>query len=120
MAVHPKGNPNLVKLIEDLKAASREHKAPIWRAVAEKLEGSARNWPEVNVSRIARHAKKGETLVVPGKVLGSGTISFEVTVGAFSLSAEARKKIEGAGGQVMSIMDLVAAIPDGSGIRIMG
>lgn len=120
MAAHPKGNPNLVKLIEQLRTASRQHKAPIWRAVAEKLEGPARNWAEVNISRIARFAKEGETILIPGKLLGTGTISFGVTVGAYSLSAQARKKIEEAGGHAMSIKELATAIPDGSGVRIMG
>ncbi len=115
-----KVNLNLVKLIQDLKALSREHNAPIWGTVAKKLERPSRNWAEVNVSRVARHAKDGESLVVPGTLLGSGSISIGVTVAAFRASSEARKKIESAGGKVTSIMELAESNPDGSNVRIMG
>jgi len=118
--VNRKDNPHLVKLIGDLKAMSREHKAPIWRAVALKLERPDRNWSEVNVSRLARFAKEGEMLVVPGKLLGSGIIAFGVTVAAFKASAQARKKIEAAGGRTYSIRELASRNPSGAGIRIMG
>ena len=117
---HRKENPQLVKLIQDLKAMSREHKAPIWRTVAEKLERSDRLWSEVNVSRIARFAKEGEMLVVPGKLLGSGSISFPVTVAVFKTSEQARKKIAAAGGRTVTIGELVSSNPSGAGVRIMG
>jgi large subunit ribosomal protein L18e len=118
--INRKDNPQLAKLISDLKAMSREQKAPIWRAVAVKLERPDRSWSEVNVSRIARFAKEGELLVVPGKLLGSGIITFGVTVAAFRASAQARKKIEAAGGRAVTIRELASANPSGAGIRIMG
>ncbi len=115
-----KGNPLLVRLIDDLKAISREHDAPVWRDLAERLERSASNWAEVNVSRLARFASEGETVVVPGKLLGSGSISFGVTVAAYAASTQARRKIEAAGGRAMGIRELAAEKPNGKGIRIMG
>ena len=115
-----KVNPHLVELIGYLKAVSRENEARVWRDVAERLERSGKNWSEVNVSRLARFAKEGEMLVVPGKLLGSGTISFGVTVAAYKTSAQAKGKIEAVGGKAMTIKELVAANPSGEGIRIMG
>jgi len=119
-AINRKDNPQLAKLIVDLKAMSREHKAPVWRTVAVKLERADRQWSEVNVSKIARFAKEGEMLVVPGKLLGSGIITFGVTVAAFKASAQARKKIEAAGGRAFTIRELASRNPSGAGIRIMG
>ena len=119
-AARSKDNPQLAKLIDDLRSISRQHKAPVWRTVAERLERSARNWSEVNISRVARYAKTGESLVVPGKLLGSGLINFEVTVAAYSASVQARKKIEAAGGKALTIRELAASNPAGTGIRIMG
>ncbi len=115
-----KRNPHLVELIENLLRQSREHEAKIWRDVAERLAKSRKNWAEVNIGRVARHASKGETILVPGKLLGSGEIDFPVTVASFKASASAVEKIEKAGGKVITIEQLMKERPDGSGVRIMG
>src|SRR5881296_2310579 len=36
------------------------------RMAGERLEGPKRNWPEVNLSRLARHAAKNSAVAVPG------------------------------------------------------
>ncbi|TLZ64534.1 MAG: 50S ribosomal protein L18e [Methanobacteriota archaeon] len=115
-----KTNPELVRTIFELKALSREHEAPIWRAVARRLEGPRRNWPQVNLSRITRHVSKGATVVVPGVLLSGGTLSFPVTVGAFRSSAEAKKKVAAAGGAALPILEFARKYPKGAGVRILG
>ena len=115
-----KTNPNLVGLISKLKEASRTNKAPVWRDIALRLEGPASNWAEVNISRLDRYASENETVVVPGKLLGSGEIDKKVTVAAYRFSGQAKDKISKAGGQNMSIEELLASNPSGSKVRIMG
>ena len=120
MKRNQKTNPGLVDLILDLKRRSWKNNAPIWRDIAVRLEKPSRNWAEVNVGRIARHVKKGETIVVPGKVLGAGDIDFSVTVGAYQFSRQAREKIEKAGGKVLDLQGLAQNKPKGKGVRIIG
>jgi len=115
-----KTNPNLVGLISKLKEASRTNKAPVWRDIALRLEGPASNWAEVNISRLDRYASENETVVVPGKLLGSGEIDKKLTVAAYRFSGQAKDKISKAGGQNMSIEELLANNPTGSKVRIMG
>ncbi len=115
-----KTNPNLVKIIELLFKASAENKAKIWKDVAERLARPRRLYSEVNVSKIERYVRDGETIIVPGKVLGGGNITKAVTVAALSFSESARKKIESAGGKCLTIPQLIELNPKGSGIRIMG
>ncbi len=115
-----KTNPNLVKLIELLFKASAENRAKIWKDVAERLARPKRLYSEVNVSKIERYAKEGETVLVPGKVLGGGNITKAVTVVALSFSESAKKKIESAGGRCLTIPELIELNPKGSGVRIMG
>ncbi len=67
-----KTNPRLTSLILLLKNKSRENEAKIWREIASRLETPNRNYAEVNLSKINRYAQNGETIIVPGKVLGSG------------------------------------------------
>ena len=117
---YKKSNPNLVGLIQHLKDVGRVNEAPVWRDIALRLEGPMRHWAEVNVGKINRYAGENETIVVPGKLLGSGEIDKKVTVAAYRFSGQAKDKIVKAGGKDMSIEELLAKNPKGSKIRIMG
>ncbi|MBC7114609.1 MAG: 50S ribosomal protein L18e [Archaeoglobi archaeon] len=114
-----KTNPRLISLIRALRRRSHETGAKIWKDIAERLEGPSRNYAEVNVGKIARYASEGETVLIPGKLLGSGEIDFPVTVAALSFSESARKKIREAGGRCIRIEELMEENPEGTGIRIM-
>lgn len=120
MARSTKTNPSLLRDIEELRRLAREHDAPVWREVARRLERPRRNWSEVNLSRIARYAARGESVVVPGIVLASGALSDPVQVAGARVSASARRKIEAAGGKALGIVELARANPAGSGVRILG
>ena len=115
-----KTNPNLVDLIGDLKAQSRETGAALWRDVAQRLSKSRSNWAQPNLSRLSRHAPEGATILVPGKLLGSGEVSAKHDVAAYSISASAREKIEAAGGRILSLADLMNENPSGSEVFILG
>lgn len=114
-----KSNPNLVKLIDELLVASAKNEAKVWKDIAERIAKPRRLYAEVNVSKIERYAKDNETIIVPGKVLGSGKINKKVTVAALSFSESAKRKIENAGGKCLTIMQLLEENPKGSGVRIM-
>lgn len=115
-----KTNPALLALIEDLRRVARENEAPIWRDVAKRLSKTSQRWAEVNLSRLERYASEGETVLVPGKLLGAGELSKPLTVAAFRASAAAKEKVQAAGGKVLTISELMQQNPKGSGIRIMG
>jgi large subunit ribosomal protein L18e len=114
-----KTNPRIVDLISDLKVLSRENGVNIWRDIARRLERPARNYSEVNLSKINRHSREDETIVVPGKVLSSGNIEHKVIVAALGFSDSAREKITNKGGSCLNIEDLVKENPNGSGVKIM-
>ena len=114
-----KGNPELLRVIHELRVAARSHDAPVWASVADRLERARHQTPAVNVGQLERIASPDETLVVPGKVLADGRISKKLTVAAFSYSAAARSKIQAAGGATLSLHDLVHSKPDGTGVRIV-
>lgn len=114
-----KSNDELVALVIKLRKTSRKQAAPIWRDLAARLERPARSWAEVNLSRIARVAPKGATIVVAGKVLGSGALPYAVTVAAFAFSGSARDKIKAAGGDPISIPQLMEKAPKGTNVKIV-
>jgi large subunit ribosomal protein L18e len=74
---------------------------------------------EVNVGRIARYTTEGETIAVPGKILGMGTIEHKITVAAIDFSKEAKDKILNAGGKCLTIDDLLKTNPKGAKIKLM-
>ncbi len=114
-----KTDPNLMGLISELKTVARENDAPIWRDVARRLEGPARNWAEVNVSKVSKYAEENDTIVIPGKLLGAGDIDKKVTIATYRASKSAVKKVESAGGKVIGMLELAGSNPKGSGVRIM-
>jgi len=114
-----KTNPRLVRLIGDLKAASRESGAPLWRDIARRLEKPARSYAAVNLSKINRHTEPNDTVLVAGKVLAAGDIEHSVTVAALNFSSQAKSKILEKGGACMAIEKLMEQHPKGSGIKIL-
>ena len=115
-----KTNPYIHNLLQDLKRVSRENDAAIWRDIARRLEKPLSRWSEVNVGELDRTVKAKETVIIPGKLLGSGIITKPINIAAFNASESAKKKVEDAGGKYMSIGELAVNNPKGSGIRIMG
>ena len=115
-----KTNELLIKLIADLKQQAHENDAPIWKDIAKRLERPSKSWAEVNIRRLAKYAKKGDTIIVPGKLLGSGNLDVPITVAAYSFSESARLKIRNSGGKSISISELVKSNPKGKNIRIIG
>lgn len=115
MEIPKKDNQVLLSLIEDLMKT----KKPFWRKVAYEMSRPRRQRVEVNLSKIDQYAPQEATVIVPGKVLGSGAISKKVTVAAFSFSESARKLIGSAGGRTLSIDGLHKTNPEGRGVMIL-
>lgn len=113
-------NPILMKLIVELKKRSNEQSINLWKRIAVDLEKPTRQRRVVNLSRISRHAKENEIVVVPGKVLGSGDLSHKLTISAFQFSNSAKEKIEKAGAKIVPLLELSKDNPTGKGIRIIG
>ena len=115
-----KTNPRLNSLIADLRSVARESGADVWSDVAERLEKPRRTHAEVNLGRIERYAAEEETVVVPGKVLGSGVLRKNVTVAAVDFSRSAQTKIEQAEGSAVRLEQAIEHNPEGTNVRVIG
>jgi len=104
---------------KELAVKLERTKSPIWEDVAEILLKPRRQKVEINLKRINRNAYDGETIVVPGKVMGDGEISKAVNVSAWKFTPSAEEKIKSAKGSVMSIDELLEKKPKGMNVRIM-
>jgi large subunit ribosomal protein L18e len=110
-----KSNTILQALIEELM----KNKKPFWRKVAYELSRPRRKKVEVNLSKIEQYAADDSTVLVPGKVLGAGSLSKKMTVAAFAFSESARKLIDGSGGKAVSIESLHKSNPEGRNVLIL-
>jgi large subunit ribosomal protein L18e len=114
-----KENPELRRTLIDLRKAARDHRAPLWATVADRLARPRHQIVPVNVGHLERLAEPKATVVVPGKLLAEGRLTKPLTVAVFHASAAARQKVHEAGGTVVTIHDLIQSHPDGSGVRIL-
>jgi large subunit ribosomal protein L18e len=73
----------------------------------------------VNLSSINRNTKRAEKIVVPGKILGTGSLTHPITVAAFSISETAKAKLDAIKAKYVTIPELVASNPKGSNIKII-
>ena len=65
-----------VNTLKILKKASKENDAPIWAKVADFVQKSRSNQKIVNLTKINQTTEDGNAIVITGKVLGTGNISF--------------------------------------------
>ncbi|MFX1285442.1 MAG: 50S ribosomal protein L18e [Promethearchaeota archaeon] len=112
-------DPNKIALIRILMGAANKNKTKIWALLASEMSKPNRMRVAVNISRINRVSSPGDTLLIPGKVLGTGSLNHRLNVAAESFSKLAQMKIKNAGGQCLTIEELVEKNPKGSQVRLI-
>ncbi|MHA1734721.1 MAG: 50S ribosomal protein L18e [Promethearchaeota archaeon] len=94
-------------------------KRPVYQVISKNLMKPRRTHRvEANLHRIDKKTKEGDTIIVPGKVLGQGEISHKITIAALSASESALKKLQGAKCEYIKIETLVERNPEGKGVKI--
>ena len=112
-------NPELLETIRFLKHKAKENKSRLWEVAAEQLSRPHKSRAVLDLNHISRASAPKSAVLVPGKVLGSGSLKHPVVIGAFEFSENAKAKIELAGGQCVGIKDFVSKYPKGSKVQIM-
>ncbi len=103
--------------LRNLIVSLEKTKKPIWKRVAELLSRPTRKRIVVNVHKLNK--LKGNTFVVPGVLLGDGKVERAITVAAWKVTPKARKRIEEAGGRILSIEEMLESFPEGKGVVIV-
>ena len=113
-------NQVVVRMARDLKKASTKNDAPIWRKLAEYALKPSIARRDINFKRIGQLTKENDTVVFPGKVLGTGNVPHKITLCSFSISNSAAAKIIENGGKIISYSDLIEQNPTGKGVVLLG
>ena len=113
-------NQIVIHLARNLKKASSKNDAPIWSKLAKLAlkPHSARR--TINLKRVDQYTKENDVVVVPGKVLGTGTVSHKITLCSFSISNSAASKIIESGGKIISFTEMIEKFPTGKGVILLG
>jgi large subunit ribosomal protein L18e len=107
-------------MAKELKRASTKNNAPIWAKLAEYALKPSIARRDINLYRIGQLTKDNDTVVFPGKVLGTGNIPHKITISSFSISESAANKIIESGGILVSFSDLIEKNPTGKGVVLLG
>ena len=113
-------DPNRMGLIKELKEVAKKENSGLWDSVAQALFKSRKNRSEVNIYKIDRYTSDGDIVIVPGKVLGSGSLGHKVEIAAVRFTEGAVKKIQESGSKILSLNELVKKNPKGSKIKLIG
>ena len=113
-------NQVVIRMAKDLKKASTKNDAPIWAKLAEYALKPSIARRDLNLNRIGQLTKDNDTVVFPGKVLGTGNIPHKITLFSFSISNSAATKIIENGGKLISYSDLIEQNPTGKGVVLLG
>ena len=118
LTAQSKDSPFIKETVNELLKVSRENNSVFWRDVAKRLVGSRSSYSSVNLGKIDKFAKDGETVVVAGTLLGSGYFERKITLAALKISRGAIGKISESGAEIKSLVDLAHENPKGTNIRI--
>lgn len=113
-------NQVIISMAKDLKKASLKNDAPIWAKLAEFALKPSIAKKDINLNRIGQLTKENDTVIFPGKVLGTGTVPHKITLFSFSISNSAVNKIVENGGKIISHIDLIEQNPTGKGVVLLG
>jgi large subunit ribosomal protein L18e len=113
-------NQVVIRMAKDLKKASIKNDAQIWAKLAKYALKPSIARRDINLKRIGQLTKENDTVVCPGKVLGTGNVPHKITLCSFSISNSAANKIIGSGGKIISFSDLIEQNPTGKGVMLLG
>ncbi|MBS3069937.1 50S ribosomal protein L18e [Candidatus Micrarchaeota archaeon] len=111
-------NAELKALVAMLEKTARKSHSGVWATVAEFLQKPARvkKNKAVNLYKLEKIAKDGDTIVVPSVLLGVGELKKKITVAAFKASKSAREKL---GKNLISVREMAEKNPEGKKVRII-
>lgn len=114
-------NPQAITLARTLMHTASAKHAPVWKRIAHFLLLPRRKRITVTLAKLSRYAKAGQTIIVPGKLLSTGSApTVQFTLAAASGTKDAIAKLSGQKNITLhSIEELMEKNPTGKGITII-
>ncbi len=113
-------NQIVIQMVKTLRGASKKNNAPIWEKLAEMALKPTRAKRTINLGQLDKFVADNDVVIVPGKVLGTGSLSHKISICSFSISTTGAKKITESGGKILDISQIIKNHPTGKGVKIIG
>jgi large subunit ribosomal protein L18e len=113
-------NSVVIQMANTLHRASKKNNAPIWGRLADLALKSTRARRVINLGQLDKFIADNDVVIVPGKVLGTGSLSHKITLCSFSISTTGAKKVIQSGGKMLDVLQLIKNHPTGKGVKIIG
>lgn len=104
------------EVVETIIKAKKKDK---WLEIAGILSMPRRLRVGINLDKIEKESKEGDTILIPGKVLGNGNITKKIRIVALSFSQEAEKKLKERKCEIVSITEEIEKNPKMQGVKII-
>lgn len=104
------------EVVETILHAKKNEK---WLQVARMLTMPRTKKIAINLDEIEKHSKEGDTIVVPGKILGQGDLSKRIRLVALAFSAQAEKKLKDKKSEIVTIAQEIKINPKAQGVKIL-
>lgn len=82
--------------IQELILSLKKQNNPMLTRVADLLARPRKKTVSVNIDKLNRLTKEGDFVIVPGKILGKGTLEHKITLAAAKFSGSAKPKLSNA------------------------
>ncbi|HLH86263.1 MAG TPA: 50S ribosomal protein L18e, partial [Thermoplasmataceae archaeon] len=109
----------LKNTVDELLKISRESGSTFWRDIAERLVEGKHRLASTNLGKIEKLSSDGDTIVIPGTVLGSGYFNRKATLSSLRVSSSAFRKIKESGSTFKNLVDLARENPKGTNLKIL-
>lgn len=113
-------NQVVLQMAKTLRGASKKNNAPIWNRLADLALKPTIARRIINLGQLDQFVSDNDVVMVPGKVLGTGSLSHKITLCSFSISTAGAKKVLESGGKIVDITQLIENNPTGKGVKIIG
>ena len=97
----------LKKAIADVKSAGSSKNGGMANYLVKLMSRPKRARVGVNIAKLEKFAGAGENVIVPGKVLGRGSMTKKINVAAVVYSGDAESKLRKAGCTIVDMKDMV-------------
>ncbi|MBU0957417.1 MAG: 50S ribosomal protein L18e [Nanoarchaeota archaeon] len=105
-----------VELVGTILSAKKADK---WVKISHLISVPTRKQSKINLEEIDKNSQEGETILVPGKVLGVGDVSKKIRVVALKFSESAIKKLKDKKCEIVSVKEEIKVNPLAKGIKII-
>jgi large subunit ribosomal protein L18e len=100
---------NVLEWLETLdKASSGKHYPALFDKVHGIMARPSRRRGAVSTYKINKHTKEGDNVIVPAKVLSTGTMDHKINIAALEYSEKALSHFKAKGCRVMDIKEMIS------------